>query len=313
MQYFIPSRSRPPAALRHRARLRRHVAFERRRGTTTIKDRAPGGAENALAYPPCSTRARPDARLFASRSHRAIPLFRPTLRARPRPSRLHGRRPKASGFAASCASSSRFPFSRRPTPPRVAFPGSTPLAARDLTIHRQRLRVVRNVNRMLAYSSIAQRLLARRVRGSGPCHGRDAAIRRIAAVAFYLLAYALMNLARSLLRLSPRAPPHRDRNLHGIGFTAPAPLASALFVTCSHPLTAGSWANQVFRAALDRIRGLVVIEAHTAISVFSIWAHRRDVFPRTLDSVEAPAVPGSVALAIHHHALGFYLEFSGQC
>jgi len=178
---------------------------------------------------------------------------------------------------------------------------------------------------MLAYSSIAHAGYAlvgfiAAGRATDLTQQQDA----IAAVVFYLLAYAVMNLgAFAVITLIARSGDRRTEieDYNGIGFTAPAlsfTLSLFLLSLLGIPLTAGFMGKVlVFRAALDQgFIALVVIGVlNTAISVYYYLRLIVVMFFRERTTEwSAPAVPVSIALAIIITTLGvFYLGiFPGQ-
>jgi NADH-quinone oxidoreductase subunit N len=178
---------------------------------------------------------------------------------------------------------------------------------------------------MLAYSSIAHAGYAL-VGFVAAGQARDETLQNdaIAAVAFYLLAYAVMNLgAFAVVTLIARSGDRRTEieDYNGIGFTAPAlSFALTLFLLSliGIPLTAGFMGKvMVFRAALDQ--GFVVLVVVGVLnSAISVYYYLRLIvvmfFRERSTAWSAPTVPVSIALAIIITALGvFYLGiFPGQ-
>jgi NADH-quinone oxidoreductase subunit N len=178
--------------------------------------------------------------------------------------------------------------------------------------------VQNNVKRMLAYSSIAHAgyaLVGFVAAGTTVGTERDNAV---AAVAFYMLTYAVMNLgAFAIVTLIARGQDRRTEveDYNGIGFRAPAlafTLSLFLLSLLGLPLTAGFMGKvMVFRAALDQgFYTLVVIAVlNTAISAYYYLRLIIVMFfrERTVEW-NAPRVPASLALAIVITVAGvFYL------
>ncbi|HKR00392.1 MAG TPA: NADH-quinone oxidoreductase subunit N, partial [Pyrinomonadaceae bacterium] len=178
--------------------------------------------------------------------------------------------------------------------------------------------VQNNVKRMLAYSSIAHAgyaLVGFVAAGTATGAERDNAV---AAVAFYMLTYAVMNLgAFAVVTLIARSNDRRTEveDYNGIGFRAPAlafTLSLFLLSLLGLPLTAGFMGKvMVFRAALDKgFYALVVIAVlNTAVSAYYYLRLIIVMFfrERTVEW-QAPRVPASVALAIIITVAGvFYL------
>jgi NADH-quinone oxidoreductase subunit N len=181
-----------------------------------------------------------------------------------------------------------------------------------------------NVKRMLAYSSIAHAgyaLIGFVAAGASS----DLAQRNeaLAAVTFYMLTYAVMNLGVfAVVTLISRSNDRRTEieDYNGIGFRAPAlAFALSLFLLSllGMPLTAGFMGKiMVFRAALDvaktdsRFYWLVVIGViNSAISAYYYLRLIIVMFFRERTSEWlSPRVPASLTLAIILTVLGvFYL------
>ena len=172
-----------------------------------------------------------------------------------------------------------------------------------------------NVKRMLAYSSIAHAgyaLVGFIAAGKAPdLEQRDAAI---AAVIFYLLTYAVMNLgAFAVVQLIARASDRRTEveDYNGIGFQAPwlaFCLSLFLLSLLGMPLTAGFIGKvMVFRAALDQgYYVLVVIGVlNTAISAYYYLRLIIVMFFRERTTPwSAPLVPASIRVALVITILG---------
>ncbi|HYU99807.1 MAG TPA: NADH-quinone oxidoreductase subunit N, partial [Pyrinomonadaceae bacterium] len=172
-----------------------------------------------------------------------------------------------------------------------------------------------NVKRMLAYSSIAHAgyaLVGFIAAGAARnLEQRDAAI---AAVIFYLLTYAVMNLgAFAVVQLIARASDRRTEveDYNGIGFQAPwlaFCLSLFLLSLLGMPLTAGFIGKvMVFRAALDQgYYVLVVIGVlNTAVSAYYYLRLIIVMFFRERTTAwNAPQVPASIRLALVITILG---------
>ncbi|HEX8844872.1 MAG TPA: NADH-quinone oxidoreductase subunit N [Pyrinomonadaceae bacterium] len=178
--------------------------------------------------------------------------------------------------------------------------------------------VQNNVKRMLAYSSIAHAgyaLIGFIAAGAGEGSEREGAL---AAVAFYMLTYAVMNLgAFAIVTLIARANDRRTdvEDYSGIGFRAPAlsfTLSLFLLSLLGLPLTAGFMGKVVvFGAALQKgYYALVVIAVlNTAVSAYYYLRLIIVMFFRERTTEwTAPRVPASIALAIIITVAGvFYL------
>lgn len=172
-----------------------------------------------------------------------------------------------------------------------------------------------NVKRMLAYSSIAHAgyaLVGFIAAGAARnLEERDAAI---AAVIFYLLTYAVMNLgAFAVVQLIARASDRRTEveDYNGIGFQSPwlaFCLSLFLLSLLGMPLTAGFIGKvMVFRAALDQgYYVLVVIGVlNTAISAYYYLRLIIVMFFRERTTAwTAPLVPASIRVALVITILG---------
>lgn len=169
--------------------------------------------------------------------------------------------------------------------------------------------VQNNVKRMLAYSSIAHAgyaLVGMIAAGAAPdLDHRNAAI---AAVIFYLLTYALMNLgAFAVVQLIARAGDRRTEvdDYNGIGFQSPVlafSLTLFLLSLLGMPLTAGFIGKiMVFRAAIDQgYYYLVVIGVlNTAISAYYYLRLIIVMFFRERTTAwVSPPIPASIAVAL---------------
>jgi len=172
-----------------------------------------------------------------------------------------------------------------------------------------------NVKRMLAYSSIAHAgyaLVGFIAAGAARnVEQRDAAI---AAVIFYLLTYAVMNLgAFAVVQLIARASDRRTEveDYNGIGFQSPwlaFCLSLFLLSLLGMPLTAGFIGKvMVFRAALDQgYYKLVVIGVlNTAVSAYYYLRLIIVMFFRERTTAwTAPLVPASIRVALVITILG---------
>lgn len=172
-----------------------------------------------------------------------------------------------------------------------------------------------NVKRMLAYSSIAHAgyaLIGFIAAGAASnLEQRNAAI---AAVIFYLLTYAVMNLgAFAVVQLIARASDRRTEveDYNGIGFQSPwlaFCLSLFLLSLLGMPLTAGFIGKvMVFRAALDQgYYVLVVIGVlNTAVSAYYYLRLIIVMFFRERTTAwSAPQVPASIRLALVITMLG---------
>ncbi len=233
--------------------------------------------------------------------------------------------PKAAGFAAFLRV---FIFGL----PFVATPASVQgqlheawlgalviLAIITMTVGNVAAIVQNNVKRMLAYSSIAHAGYALvgfvAAGATGDPNFRSEAL---SAVAFYMLAYAVMNLgAFAVVTLIARGGDRRTEveDYNGIGFQSPAlafSLSLFLLSLLGLPLTAGFMGKiMVFRAALNAgYYGLVVIGVlNTAISAYYYLRLIIVMFFRERTSAwSAPRVPASLVVVLIITVLGvFYL------
>jgi NADH-quinone oxidoreductase subunit N len=193
------------------------------------------------------------------------------------------------------------------------------LAALTMTVGNVVALVQNNVKRMLAYSSIAHAGYAL-VGFVAAGAARDDADRQaaVAAVIFYLLAYAVMNLgAFAVVTLMARGGDRRTdvEDYAGIGFRAPTlAFALTLFLLSmlGIPLTAGFMGKiVVFKEAVNRgYMWLVVVGVlNTAISVYYYLRLVVVMFFRERTTEwGAPKVPASLAFALALTVAGvFYL------
>ncbi len=171
-----------------------------------------------------------------------------------------------------------------------------------------------NVKRMLAYSSIAHAGYALvGFVAAGATADRQQQAEAIAAVIFYLLAYAVMNLgAFAVVTLIARSGDRRTEieDYNGIGFRAPVlAFALTLFLLSllGVPLTAGFMGKvMVFRAALNlsaqspRYTALVVVGVlNTAVSVYYYLRLVVVMFFRERTTAwTPPRVPASIAVTL---------------
>lgn len=200
------------------------------------------------------------------------------------------------------------------------------LAIITMTVGNVAAIVQNNVKRMLAYSSIAHAgyaLVGFVAAGAAtdPAQRSEA----LAAVAFYMLTYAVMNLgAFAVVTLISRSNDRRTEveDYNGIGFDAPTlsyPLAIFLLSLLGMPLTAGFIGKvAVFRMALDAGSStgnslytiMVVIGVlNTAISAYYYLRLIIVMFFRERTTAWAvPRIPASIALVLLITILGvFYL------
>ena len=183
------------------------------------------------------------------------------------------------------------------------------LAAITMTVGNVVALTQSNVKRMLAYSSIAHAGYAL-VGFIAAGASADAAQQRdaVAAVVFYLLAYAVMNLgAFAVVTLIARSGDRRTEieDYNGIGFRAPAlafTLSLFLLSLLGIPLTAGFMGKvMVFREALNQgYVWLVVIGVlNTAISVYYYLRLIVVMFFRERTTEwSAPNIPASIAITL---------------
>ena len=171
-----------------------------------------------------------------------------------------------------------------------------------------------NVKRMLAYSSIAHAGYALvGFVAAGATADPQQRNEAIAAVVFYLLAYAVMNLgAFAVVTVIARSGDRRTEieDYNGIGFRAPAlafPLTLFLLSLLGVPLTAGFMGKlMVFRAALNlsaqsaRYTALVVVGVlNTAISIYYYLRLVVVMFFRERTTIwTPPRVPASIVVAL---------------
>ncbi|HEY8185020.1 MAG TPA: NADH-quinone oxidoreductase subunit N [Pyrinomonadaceae bacterium] len=176
-----------------------------------------------------------------------------------------------------------------------------------------------NVKRMLAYSSIAHAGYALvGFVAAGAAREAEQSKAAIAAVIFYLLTYAVMNLgAFAVVQVIARAGDRRTEveDYNGIGFQSPwLAFALSLFLLSllGMPLTAGFIGKvMVFRAALDQHYYLLVVIGvlNTAVSAYYYLRLIIVMFFRERTTAwSAPPVPASIGLALVITILGvFYL------
>jgi NADH-quinone oxidoreductase subunit N len=182
------------------------------------------------------------------------------------------------------------------------------LAVMTMTLGNVVALVQTNVKRMLAYSSIAHAgyaLVGFVAAGAADASRRDDAV---AAVVFYLLAYAVMNLgAFAVVTLIARTGDRRTEieDYRGIGFDSPAlSLTLSLFLLSllGVPLTAGFMGKVVvFSQALGQgYKWLVIIGVlNTAVSVYYYLGLIVVMFFRERTTEwRAPRIPASVAVVL---------------
>jgi NADH-quinone oxidoreductase subunit N len=183
------------------------------------------------------------------------------------------------------------------------------LAVLTMTVGNVVALVQTNVKRMLAYSSIAHAgyaLVGFVAAGAASSEGQQQDA--VAAVVFYLLAYAVMNLgAFAVVTLIARSGDRRTNieDYRGIGFRSPAlSLTLSLFLLSllGVPLTAGFMGKVVvFSQALGQgYWWLVIIGVlNTAVSVYYYLGLIVAMFFRERTTEwRAPRIPASVALVL---------------
>jgi len=183
------------------------------------------------------------------------------------------------------------------------------LAVLTMTVGNVVALVQTNVKRMLAYSSIAHAgyaLVGFVAAGAASSEGQQQDA--VAAVVFYLLAYAVMNLgAFAVVTLVARSGDRRTdiEDYRGIGFRSPAlSLSLSLFLLSllGVPLTAGFMGKVVvFSQALGQgYRWLVIIGVlNTAVSVYYYLGLIVVMFFRERTTEwRAPRIPASVAVVL---------------
>jgi NADH-quinone oxidoreductase subunit N len=172
-----------------------------------------------------------------------------------------------------------------------------------------------NVKRMLAYSSIAHAGYALvgfiAAGAAADPEQRNAAI---AAVVFYLLTYAVMNLgAFAVVQLIARAGDRRTEveDYNGIGFQAPwlaFCLSLFLLSLLGMPLTAGFMGKvMVFRAALDQGYYVLVVIGVLNAAVSAYYYLRLIIvmfFRERTTAWSAPQIPASIGVALVITILG---------
>ncbi|HVF55470.1 MAG TPA: NADH-quinone oxidoreductase subunit N [Pyrinomonadaceae bacterium] len=232
--------------------------------------------------------------------------------------------PKAAGFAAFMrVFLFAFPFVAATTQAgRVGaqvheawLQALTVLAMLTMTIGNVVALVQNNVKRMLAYSSIAHAgyaLVGFVAAGAASDSAQQSDA--VAAVIFYLLSYAVMNLgAFAVVTLIARSGDRRTEveDYNGIGFRSPAlAFALSLFLLSllGMPLTAGFMGKiMVFREALNRgyVALVVVGVLNTAVSVYYYLRLIVVMFFRERSTEwSAPRIPASLAVALVITAVG---------
>ncbi len=225
--------------------------------------------------------------------------------------------PKASGFASFIrVFVFGFPFVVATTEPSISnllhstwLQVLVVLAITTMTVGNVVAIVQNNVKRLLAYSSIAHAGYALvGFVAAGAALDVDQRNVAIAAVAFYLLTYALMNIgAFAVVQLIARSGDRRTEveDYNGIGFEAPVlafSLSLFMLSLLGMPLTAGFIGKVlVFRAALDAgYYGLVVVGVlNTAVSAYYYLRLIIVMFFRGRTTAWAPPpIPASIALAL---------------
>jgi len=242
--------------------------------------------------------------------------------------------PKAAGFAAFMrVFLFAFPFAVAATGTatsaqvHAAWLGAlSVIAILTMTVGNVVALVQRNVKRMLAYSSIAHAGYALvGFVAAGATGDATQQSDAVAAVVFYLLAYALMNLgAFAVVTMIARGGDRRTEieDYYGIGFRAPVlsfALSIFLLSLLGVPLTAGFMGKVVvFREALSQgfasgnqlLVALVVIGVlNTAVSVYYYLGLIVAMFFRERTTEwSAPRVPASISVTLALTVLGvFYL------
>lgn len=183
------------------------------------------------------------------------------------------------------------------------------LAIMTMTVGNVVAIVQNNVKRMLAYSSIAHAGYALvGFIAAGAASDVDQRNSAIAAVIFYLLTYALMNLgAFAVVQLIARAGDRRTEveDYNGIGFKSPLlafSLTLFLLSLLGMPLTAGFIGKvMVFRAALDQgyVTLVVIGVLNTAVSAY--YYLRLIIvmfFSERTTAWSSPPIPASIAVAL---------------
>lgn len=184
-----------------------------------------------------------------------------------------------------------------------------------------------NVKRMLAYSSIAHAGYALvGLIGAGVTRSETARNEAVAAVAFYMLTYAVTTLgAFAIVTLLSQKNDRRMEfeDYNGIGFRSPAlafTLSLFMLSLLGMPLTAGFLGKVlVFRPALEAASPLlnilvVVAVVNTAISAYYYLRLIVVMFfrERTTDWVR-PAIPAALTVALVAAVIGvFYLGVAGD-
>lgn len=184
-----------------------------------------------------------------------------------------------------------------------------------------------NVKRMLAYSSIAHAGYALvGFVGAGAARTAQARDEAVAAVAFYLLTYAVTNLgAFAIVTLLAQKNDRRTEfeDYNGIGFKSPAlsfTLSLFMLSLLGLPLTAGFMGKVlVFRPALESGNTLLTLLVIVAVlnTAISAYYYLRLIvvmfFRERISEWHAPKMPTALAAALIITALGvFYLGiFSG--
>ena len=172
-----------------------------------------------------------------------------------------------------------------------------------------------NVKRMLAYSSIAHAGYALvGFIAAGAAADSEQRSAAIAAVIFYLLSYAVMNLgAFAVVQLIARASDRRTEveDYNGIGFQSPwlaFSLSLFLLSLLGMPLTAGFIGKvMVFRAALDQGYYLLIVIGvlNSAVSAYYYLRLIIVMFFRERTSAwTAPPIPASISVVLVITILG---------
>lgn len=199
------------------------------------------------------------------------------------------------------------------------------LAILTMTVGNVVALVQNNVKRMLAYSSIAHAGYALvGFVAAGAARSETEQQSAIAAVVFYLLAYAVMNMgAFAVVTLVARSGDRRTdvEDYRGIGFRSPGiafSLSVFLLSLLGMPLTAGFMGKiMVFREAVNQgYVGLVVVGVlNTAVSVYYYLRLIVVMFFRESPiEWQPPRIPASIVVTLALTLIGvFYLGlFPGQ-
>jgi NADH-quinone oxidoreductase subunit N len=201
------------------------------------------------------------------------------------------------------------------------------MAILTMTIGNVAAIVQNNVKRMLAYSSIAHAGYALvGFIGAGVAAGTSARDKAIAAVAFYMLTYAVTNLgAFAIVTLVARKNDRRTEfeDYNGIGFRSPVlafSLSLFMLSLLGLPLTAGFIGKVlVFRPALEAGSTLMVILVVVAVvnTAISAYYYLRLIvvmfFRERTEEWREPRMPTALAAALAITIIGvFYFGIFGN-